>query len=367
MQDHTILIGGLDKAYMQKLALYLNERMESGIRVELAEWREDSVNKEAVCFINQSKLPGGDTERENDGHWNIVIGTEEFAAALKNQADKILVFSEEMAEDDTHIYPYQTREVLYRKIVARCVQHVGNARRKTDGIAPEIIVVTGGTGTGQMSALAVLGAWILSQQKNVLYLNLTECSGISELLHLEQNEDLSDLILALRRDANTFLGGYTGRLEKMDYICPTGNPQILYELDESDVKRLLECIQHQNYAAVVIALGTIMCGCEEIFSTACQVLLLKEDGLIETCAANEWRELIRKCIGDKAVNIQEITPQKLYGDVTGSQLLYEWMESETGFMLMQILQEKGNTYERRLAGTEETDFRDSGCVEGDFG
>ena len=45
MQGHTILIGGLDKTYMQKLALYLNERLDNGMRVELAESPESSETK----------------------------------------------------------------------------------------------------------------------------------------------------------------------------------------------------------------------------------------------------------------------------------------------------------------------------------
>ena len=37
MQIYTIVIGGLEKSYMQKLVLYLNERLGKSARVELLE------------------------------------------------------------------------------------------------------------------------------------------------------------------------------------------------------------------------------------------------------------------------------------------------------------------------------------------
>ena len=40
MQIYTIVIGGLEKSYMQKLVLYLNERLGKSARVELLEHLE---------------------------------------------------------------------------------------------------------------------------------------------------------------------------------------------------------------------------------------------------------------------------------------------------------------------------------------
>ena len=120
MQDHTILIGGLDKTYMQKLALYLNERLDNGMRVELAEHRKSSEKKSGE---SESITSDGEKTKTKSRHWDAVIGTETFVMEMAEQAARSIIFSEGEAEDETHIHPYQDRDTLYRKIVSRCVLH----------------------------------------------------------------------------------------------------------------------------------------------------------------------------------------------------------------------------------------------------
>ncbi len=352
MQDHTILIGGLDKTYMQKLALYLNERLENEMRVELAERREGTENKR-----EESERLISEKEGVQSRCWDVVIGTEAFVTEMAEQAARSIIISENTAEDETHIHPYQSREILYRKIVSRCVLHAGNMTGSTEHRTSKLFVFTGGGSAGQLSAFAILCAWIWSKKKPVLYLELTECSGIAKLLHLQQDTaDLSDLILALRRKEDVFLGGYIGRMDKLDYICPAGNPQVLHEMDEADAERLLHCILNRNEGVTVLALGTMVRGCEQIFTMADRVFLLADDGLIEECALEEHRKFIQKCTGDRPVRIEEISAWKLRADTTGSQILYEWMESEAGERAAKLLEEEENVYGDDLAGSAAADF-----------
>ena len=354
MQDHTILIGGLDKTYMQKLALYLNERLENEMRVELAESqsRESTENKREgqERFIPEKK-------EAKSQCWDVVIGTESFVTEMAGSAVRSIIISENAAEDETHIHPYQSREALYRKIVSRCVLHAGNMTGSTEHRTSKLFVFTGGCSAGQLSAFAILCAWTWAKKIPVLYLELTECSGIAKLLHLQQDTaDLSDLILALRRKEDLFPGGYIGRMDKLDYICPAGNPQVLHEMDEADAGRLLHCILNRNEGVTVLALGTMVRGCEQIFTMSDRVFLLADDGLIEECALEEHRKFIQKCTGDRPVRIEEISAWKLRAETTGSQLLYEWMESEAGERAAKLLKEEENGDGDDLAGSAAADF-----------
>ncbi len=355
MQDHTILIGGLDKTYMQKLALYLNERLENEMRVELAESREDTEYKRGELEKSASR------ERAAKNRcWDVVIGTEAFVTEMAEQAARSIIFSEDAAEDETHIYLYQNRDALYRKIVSRCVLHAAKAAERTENRNSKLFVVSGGCSAGQLSAFAVLCAWTWAQKIPVLYLELTECSGIAKLLNLQQDTaDLSDLVLALRKKEDLFPGGYIGRMDKMDYICPAGNPQVLHEMEDTDTGRLLHCILNQNDGVAVLALGTMVRGCEQIFSMADRIFLLAEEGIIGECALEERRRFIQKCAGDRPVHIEEISTWKLRANTTGSQLLYEWMESEAGERAAQLLKEKENVYGDDLAGSAAADFRET--------
>jgi len=354
VQDHTILIGGLDKTYMQKLVLYLNERLDNGMRVELAESPESSETKsgEPEGIISDERK-----KNEKNRRWDAVIGTEAFVAEMEDQAVRSIIFSEEEAEDETHIYPYQSRDTLYRKIVSRCVLRAGKMAGNPENKKSKMYVFTGAGNVGQLSAFAALCAWMWSREIPVLYLDLAECSGIAQLLHLQENEsDLSDLILALRREEDLYLGGYVGRTDRLDYICPTRNPQVLHEMDEADVRRLLHCILNRKETLAVLALGTMVRGCEQIFMAADRIFLLSEEGVIEECALEERRMFIQKCVGDRSAHIEKISIRKLRADTTGSQLLYEWMETEVGKQAAQLQREKENKYGDNLAVSAETDF-----------
>lgn len=54
MQIYTIVIGGLEKSYMQKLVLYLNERLGKSARVELLEHWEIPEQPEVWEMKKQS-------------------------------------------------------------------------------------------------------------------------------------------------------------------------------------------------------------------------------------------------------------------------------------------------------------------------
>ena len=59
---------------------------------------------------------------------------------------------------------------------------------------------------------------------------------------VQQPEDFSDFLLALRRQSAASLACYTGRIDELEYLIPADNPQILRELTEADMNRLLVSI-----------------------------------------------------------------------------------------------------------------------------
>lgn len=133
-----------------------------------------------------------------------------------------------------------------------------------------MVVFTGEGQSGCTYGIFVVLRWDYHETKKVLYVNFTECSGMTELFELvEQPEDFSDFLLALRRQSAASLACYTGRIDELEYLIPADNPQILRELTEADMNRLLVSIaQADQYELVVFTLGTLVCGCEQIFLQA---------------------------------------------------------------------------------------------------
>ena len=98
------------------------------------------------------------------------------------------------------VYQYQPRDCLYREIVSKCPMNVGGRQKvEQEGGRQRWMVFTGEGQSGVLMAFSLFYAWMLSETKKVLYVNFTECSGMTELFELvEQPEDFSDFLLALR-------------------------------------------------------------------------------------------------------------------------------------------------------------------------
>lgn len=166
----------------------------------------------------------------------------------------------------------------------------------------------------------------------MLYVNFTECSGMTELFELvEQPEDFSDFLLALRRQSAASLACYTGRIDELEYLIPADNPQILRELTEADMNRLLVSIaQADQYELVVFTLGTLVCGCEQIFLQAESRIHLCGMHLMEQCAGREKKQFVSRCAPGREDVMKRIVLPEMKCEHTGVTLLYEWRETEPG-------------------------------------
>lgn len=342
MQIYTIVIGGLEKSYMQKLVLYLNERLGKSARVELLEHWEIPEQPEVWEMKKQSV--GG--PMEGSKCWDTGIGSEAFITYLTEQHlvnHTLTVTAQKCTEKGTEkavVYQYQPRDCLYREIVSKCPMNVGGRQKvEQEGGRQRWMVFTGEGQSGVLMAFSLFYAWMLSETKKVLYVNFTECSGMTELFELvEQPEDFSDFLLALRRQSAASLACYTGRIDELEYLIPADNPQILRELTEADMNRLLVSIaQADQYELVVFTLGTLVCGCEQIFLQAESRIHLCGMHLMEQCAGREKKRFISRCAPGREDVMKRIVLPEMKCEHTGVTLLYEWRETEPGRLAAELI------------------------------
>lgn len=338
MQTYTIVIGGLEKSFMQKLVLYLNERLGQSARVELLEHWELPEKTQEPGVERQA----ADIKTEDKKCWDTGIGSEAFVSYLTRQhlVSQTLTMTEQERSEAATVYQYQSRDCLYREIISKCpmsincYQNAGQASGRQ-----RWIVFTGEGQSGDLMAFSLLYAWMLSETKKVLYVNFTECSGMMELFELVgQPDDLSDFLLALRRQSPESLAYYTGRIEELEYLVPADNPQVLRELTETDMNRLLACItQADQYEIVVFALGTLVCGCEQIFLQAERRIQLCGSRLTGQCAGREKERFVSRCAPGREDAMTRIVMPEMNGEHTGISLLYEWREMEPGRLATELM------------------------------
>lgn len=332
---------------MQKLALYLSGRLEDLAQVGVVSQPEEGA-------ITDSKKA-------------VWIGSKCFIDTLKKQgpADHMIVLTEEEPgeEHDTesgeiHIYRYQSCEKLYQQIMQHIQRMQYLPAGGISGKKQKWIVMTADVTCASLLAFSVTYAQLAGEQSRVLYLNLSECSGMEDLFFLERGMDLSDYIMALRSEFRPMTDAYTGRLEQIDYILPASNPMVLHELNEEDVKTLIQTIQTDDrYDCVVAALGTTCRGCEHIIARADRLIHLTGSGLLQEYSRKAWIQFTELCGGNRPTRVEQAVCPKFPNSERGIHLLYEWMEGAPGTLARKLMRKgEQNRHERRLA--EDTDPAD---------
>lgn len=322
VQDRIIAIGGLESAYMRKFALYLNSRMGNRVRVGIVE------------------SPDQMTEWDSETVW---IGSEVFIQQVRSRLENpcCIILSEESSPEEMVICRYQSCERIFQKIIYWCER--GNNRIFSGaGNRQKWIAVTGDCTVSQILAFSVTMAHLLAEKKRVLYLNLSECSGMGELFLLEPGTDLSDFILELREDEAVSADAFVRRLEQIDCILPPENPMILHEIRETDVEKLMQAVQRQEqYEIVITALGCSCCGCGFFFRRASAVYHLTREGESFPESRRAWLRLIDKCLEQQTAPVIQISLPAVMADREGIHLIYEWAEGPLGKLAEKYLNGEG--------------------------
>lgn len=324
MQNCAIVLGGFEKDYMQKLALYLNSRMDKRVQIGIVEEPKSSQLEETQTV------------------W---IGPERFIEKLRERAASrnFIVLSEEDSGKEDEICRYQPCEKLYQNIVLRCQKMRCIPDAGACNMKQKWIVMTTDDTAAALLAFSITYAQLLGKNARVLYLNLSECSGMERLFRQENGVDLSDLVMALRENTDVCPDAYVRCLEQVDYIMPPGNPMTLHELREDDVQKLLQAVQqHNRYEYVVLALGNTCCGCELFFRSAESLFHLTEKGLIQESSRWEWNRFIQLCLRERQMEAEQVYVPKIGAESRGVHLLYEWMEGPVGQLVKKYLVEESD-------------------------
>lgn len=352
MRNCSIVLGGLESGYMEKLALYLKERLALQVQIGILKDEKPQVD-------------------EDDAISKIWVGSEAFIQYLRDfaQCRNLIILTEEDEEDETHVFRYQSCEKLYRGIWMRCQRILHFPDAGIAGKKQHWLAVTTDSSVGALLSFSMVCAQILGEKTNVLYVNLSECCGMEELFSLEHDLDLSDLFLELRKKTEVHLETYAGRIEQAEYLMPMSNPTILHEVDAGDMKRFLHIIRSSTrYEWIVFALGNTLCGCEQILASAERVFHLSGDGLVNSCVRNAWLHFISQCRGTEGAKIEQIPMAEAGGDSCGSHLIYDWVEGMPGRVARKYLEKRNDDGDgNSMAGNQESSVWRDGSVPGYFG
>ena len=171
-------------------------------------------------------------------------------------------------------------------------------------------------------------AQILSEKGKTLVLNLSGCSGMVTLLDHETEEDLSDLILALRNRTVMHLEPYLNPAGKFDYIACSSNPMDLFECSRKDMEEIKRVVAGcDNYQYIVVLIGDLFSACDVFLTGEAEVFCISDNSLFSQCREKEFATFWRQ-ITDK--QYRTVSATELYGTQKGEHLLLEWQHTSLG-------------------------------------
>ncbi len=274
-----------------------------------ARWYEafrELIRNECVILLSEGSLP-----RE----------LERFPAVYKYQS------AENILREIMYYYSEQEEEEYYTQV------------RKDNRV---IGIYSPQEGIGKNKFALTLGQ-ILAEDWNVLYLNLEECSGFSEILG-ENHWNLSDLIYYLRQNKASFLyrlNSMVRKLDHLDYIPPCESYTDFRQITVEEWQRLLHLIRTQGmYDFIILDFGNVT-GHEVCLLRQCSGIYLPVGrDMISRGRAEQWEKHIRVSDGmDILERLQKLELPECGPGPYSEEDLFMLPQQELGRYVRGLLQE----------------------------
>ncbi len=212
------------------------------------------------------------------------------------------------------LYKYQSAEKIL-SFILDCYARNGGCSRggKKDKNTPEVIIFYSPDGQSNQTVAALAAGQVLSEQKRVLYLNLSLFSGLEKALHTSFESDLSDFIYFAWKHSERLaykLEAMKKRVSGLDYIAPARNPKDLLQIDEVQWETIWDALFDMgNYQEIIIEVTDACRGLERLLDRADRIYTLYGESRLAGNRLSEYQTFCastgRKAILEKTGFIPE--------------------------------------------------------------
>lgn len=186
--------------------------------------------------------------------------------SILKKASKIIILQDRgilQVEDLPMIRKYQSIPNMMKQISELCAQDINCKGMLSSGSKETKIYGFYTPGEDDISCVcSSLFAQSMSEEKKVLYLNLSSYASMKELFTSENGQDgydLGDLIYYLKQNEEKALykiDAIKQSIGKLDYVDPIAYPCDLREITIEEWNKLIHCLcQRSDYEIVVVSCG----------------------------------------------------------------------------------------------------------------
>jgi len=163
---------------------------------------------------------------------------------------------------------------------------------------PEVVGVVSPVSHEMQMLFSLLFACNVAREKRVLYVNMLEFSGFTEMFK-DAEYDLSDAILQVRETEvkEERLRACIYELDSFSYILPVMNPENMREITEEDVRRLLEVVaEYMDYQVIILDVGLNVAGFADILPVCDRIFSLEKRGYLFETRTRQFYAYLEKMV-----------------------------------------------------------------------
>ena len=205
---------------------------------------------------------------------------------------------------------YQSMDVITRQMKLMTEKARGNERTNLIVAEKEIIGIFSPVKHEMQMLFSLLYAKCSAKPGGVLYINLLEFSGFSELFG-ETEFDLGDIILLLRDGcvSSEMLHKCIYDMEGFSYISPLKNPESMKEITGEDISRLIDVVsRYTDFKTVIIDMGICMSDFVEVLIQCSTLLCLSKSGYLFESQTKQFFSYLEKMIDEAFLERIQMIP-----------------------------------------------------------
>lgn len=295
MKRIKVAVCDLDDIYRERLAAYFLRRKGeniqtytfSGVRTFLSVLQEEEMDI--------ALLGGGFEDVFSRKDW-------------KKRLSLVIHMTENREAEDTDdntIYKYQSAEEILRRIYQR-YQKLGQADSYLSVGKKEILAIYSPSQSMLRTPFALTLAQTLSEEKRVLYVNLGEWSGFEPWMQEQYQRDLADLIYLLTdygKEVRGMLESVTYSLNRIDYIPPARDAQLLTQIGPKDYRKLLHLLVNKtDYEVILLDFGIMVPGFFELLEQCTRICGVT---MTSPLAKKQWNQFEESIMRQEKLRIAE--------------------------------------------------------------
>lgn len=286
MKKSIFAVCDLEASYACNLMDYLNEKRTTPFEVQ--------------AFTNVESLQSFAKDNEIE---ILLISTRAMCNEIRDlPINRTIILSEGEALQDLEEYPFVYKYQSSDQILSEVMEYYAELHPRTYVLdstmhKTKLYAVYSPIGRSRKTSFALTLGEIMSETKQVLYLNFEEFAGFEELFQTKYRADISDLIYFSRQKESGFifrLNSVIQTFHELQYVPPAISPADIRDVSGSEWMEFFhEIKKHCDYDVIILDLSEQVDELFQILKSCDRIYMPVQEDMISQAKIAQYEKLVQ--------------------------------------------------------------------------